>query len=255
MNGPTGLVLAVKRAAAALLCSAPVGRWVLARHPDGVPLGTARVAVPPDDPHAAAALYWGVYESAERRFIAQYLPSSLDVVELGSHFGAVAATVAERLAPGRRLQCVEANPALVPWLERTLQPYRQTHRIDVVCGAVTDAEHDEVRVVPARSPQGISVVADGGGVRTPAVRLRDLAVVTSGHPWALVCDIEGAEAAMLIDEPEALRHCHVCIAEFHDVEHRGIHYSPERLANLVEAHTPLRRRDAYGPVFVFLRST
>lgn len=244
----------IKALAARVLAHAAVGRVLQALYTGGVPMGKARVHVPPSDPEATAAVFWGLYESAERRFVRQYLPPDLDVVELGSHLGAVALSILERLDPGRRLLCVEANPSIVPWLERNLGPYRETHEVDIVTAAVDYTGAEAVRLVADGTPQGSAVNHDTtAGVPVRPTRVRDLAVVRAGRPWALVCDIEGAEAGVIIADAAALAQCQICIAEFHATTYDGVSYTPEDLAVLLESRTSLRRRAQHGPVYVFTR--
>lgn len=54
-------------------------------------------------PETVARIFWRFYERAELKLVARYLPSNVDVVELGSSLGVVALRIASRLDSGRAL--------------------------------------------------------------------------------------------------------------------------------------------------------
>lgn len=244
----------IKRVVAGVLCHSVVGRSLHIAYRGRIPMGRRRLHVPISDPRAAASLFWGIYESAERRLIRRWLPPGLDVVELGSHLGAVAVTILDGQDAGRRLTCVESNPAILDTLEANLAAFRRSHDIEVLGAAIDYSGQHDVQVVLRDTPQGGAIGLAEGGVRAPTVRLRDLAIPRADRPWALVCDIEGGEAAMLLNDTEALSKCAVCIAELHDTTYRGVTYTPAGLAALFEARTALRVSAHDGPVFVFVRN-
>lgn len=64
-------------------------------------------------PALVASIFWGLYESAEIRFVRRYLDPDLDCLELGSGIGLVSRVIAVSLRPGRRLVCVEPREDLL----------------------------------------------------------------------------------------------------------------------------------------------
>jgi hypothetical protein len=65
------------------------------------------------DAALVASIFWGLYESAEVRFVRRYLDPDLDCLELGSGIGLVSRVIAEALQPGRLLVCLEAREDLL----------------------------------------------------------------------------------------------------------------------------------------------
>jgi len=87
-------------------------------------------------PRVKAKLFLRGYEHDEIRFVKRHLRRDLDVIELGSSLGVVAAHIARKLDPGRRLVCVEANPALLKSIWTNVHQNAPHARLDVVSGAV-----------------------------------------------------------------------------------------------------------------------
>ena len=83
----------------------------------GIPIDVSQSGIPAAN---KAALWWGMYESAEHRFIKAFLLPNLPVIELGSSIGAISSAIAGQLDHGQRLICVEANPFLIPQLRKNL---------------------------------------------------------------------------------------------------------------------------------------
>jgi FkbM family methyltransferase len=89
-------------------------------------------------PRVRAQMFWGAYEGAETRLIKTVLRGSSTVVELGSSLGVTSAHIAEVMAPGGHLICVEANPILLPGLRQRIPPRNPKVQIDIMHAAVTD---------------------------------------------------------------------------------------------------------------------
>jgi FkbM family methyltransferase len=74
--------------------------------------------------------------------------------------------------------------------------------------------------------------------------------------YSLVCDIEGAEAGMILGESEEVRsRCQLMLIELHDTGiHEGKQYRVEELAEKIEQLWGLRQVASNDRVFVFARS-
>lgn len=114
-------LLRVKKQVARVLCSPAIGNLLSKFLSDETPSRGLRVmtAEPIVMPATKASLFWGLYESAEVRFVKEHLRPDLDVIEAGSSIGVVSSHVAKRLRPGRKLICVEADHRLLGTLKRT----------------------------------------------------------------------------------------------------------------------------------------
>jgi FkbM family methyltransferase len=249
-----GRFLGLKKAAASVLCS-PLSGWLLSLVFGGrIPHRGARIEVPPrGDPRVAAALFWGTYESAEIRYVRAHLQGDLDVVELGSSLGGVSSEIARRLQPGRRLVCVEANPELLAILGRNLQRNAPQVQVQLVHGAISYDGQPEVEFAIGESNLSSHVGSNARARRVPAVTLGGVLAQAGLGEFALVSDIEGAEAGLFELDAPAMARCRLLIIELHDVHHAGNHHTPDTLITLIERRTGMRLLARYGEVCTFVR--
>ena len=206
-------------------------------------------------PRVRAQMFWGVYESAETRMIRSLLRGSTAVVELGSSLGVTSAHIAALMAPGGRLVCVEANPRLLRGLRERLGRHTGSLRVDFIHAAV--AGHCDGAVL-ALSPRAMSsrlgpIRPHDAAVEVPTVTLREILRRTGVNDFDLVSDIEGAESAFLLRDPDVLRKCRRAVIELHDttVDDRAVPVS-ELLDAVVAAGLRVIRR--HGPVVGLARS-
>lgn len=213
------------------------------------------------DPGMVASIFWGIYESAEIRFLRRHLRPDLDVVELGASLGVVSAEVSRLQAPGHKRVCVEANPALVSILRQNVAANAPGRDVSVVHRAVDyGPERAPVRFFFGDSSiSGHTVAPAGDPVEdekydlVPAVTLGELLSEFDIGPYALVCDIEGAEAGFIAHDAEALAACRQLIIELHDVSNSELGATVESMREALIQRHGFRQRDRHGPVFVFER--
>jgi FkbM family methyltransferase len=205
----------------------------------------------------AASLFWGIYESAELRFIDRYIDGAVDIVELGSSIGAVSCVIARKLRADRRLICVEGNPDIIEVLKRNIANNSFDLRTKVIHGAMSYGNQGTVR---------FSIGADHLTSRvaqsTQALQTREVPEVTLDRVlrqneikvYDLVCDIEGGELAILRSDAGALDRCRTCIIELHNMHENGAIMTPQAMVSLIEACTKLALIARYGNVCVFSNS-
>jgi FkbM family methyltransferase len=157
----------------------------------------------------------GRYERSERELLRLYLDPALPVVELGGGLGVVSCVTNRRLAQPTRHVVVEANPSLIPELER--------HR------AWNDARFSIVHAAIGYSGSGSTVLrvtddflaarVDGSTGEVQVVPEQTFAGIVAAAGFdtcTIVCDIEGAETALVEHEGDALRrHAAMVIMETH----------------------------------------
>lgn len=125
----------VKVRIAEILCRPVFGRGIARLTKDSIPnrgirVCTAGAAV---TPQVKAAIFWGVYESAEIRFLRKYVRPDVDVVELGASLGVTASHAISQISTDVSYVAAEANPALHKALGENL---RDHPRARIVAGAV-----------------------------------------------------------------------------------------------------------------------
>lgn len=206
-------------------------------------------------PRVRAQMFWGAYEGAETRMIRSVLRASSTVVELGSSLGITTAHIAAVMAPGGRLICVEANPRLMPGLSERVTPHAVGLRTDVIHAAVT-GYCGTTKLIIAEESVGSRIGAsrpDESVAQVPAMTLREVLRTSDVAEFDLVSDIEGAEAAFLLDDPGVLGTCGRAVIEFHDTVADG---RPVSVFDLIDAATATGMRvvSRHGPVVALSRS-
>jgi FkbM family methyltransferase len=169
-------------------------------------------------PRVRAQMFWGGYEGAETRMIQSIIRASPTVVELGSSLGVTTAHIRAVMAPEGRLICVEANPRLIPGLSERAASQTGQQRVDVIHAAVT-SHCGTAELIIAGETVGSRIGfprPDEPVVQVPAMTLREILRRADIAEFDLVSDIEGAEAAFLLDDPGALGSCRRAVIEFHD---------------------------------------
>ncbi|HSL23082.1 MAG TPA: FkbM family methyltransferase [Vicinamibacterales bacterium] len=191
--------------------------WIVVATGNSVRLDGCRFDVShPQITNALRARLWrGRYERSERALIETWLDRAAPVIELGGGIGVVATLVNRRLRNPHRHVVVEANPSLIPVLERQ----------KALNGASFIVEHAAVDYSGGRTTKlvvdeefisGRVGATAGRAVEVPAVTLARL---LRRYPWTgitLVCDIEGIETQLVEHEGELLAYrCTTLIIEVH----------------------------------------
>lgn len=146
---------------------------------------------------------FGSYERPEREAIRRYLDPRLPVVELGASLGVVACLTNRRLRQRERHVVVEANPELVPLLER--------NRVANGCEftIVQRALHyGGDRVDFYLHPHflgGSTHPVSTSSTVVPTTTLKELLDRFDFTGCTLICDIEGGEASLVEHEAGVLR--------------------------------------------------
>jgi len=159
-----GIVLGIKASVARAICHPAIGRAIGQLLRDHIPYRGCLIETTSRNvcPETKAALFWGIYESCELRFVQRYIRRDLDVVELGASIGGVTCHIRKRLGPDQRLLAVEANPELAALACRSLERNGLARNVSILKRAIC---YEGVR------PSGSSwaTVPSRGG---PPIRLR-----------------------------------------------------------------------------------
>jgi len=209
-------------------------------------------------PRTKAQIFWGLYESAEQRFIRRWLRPDLDVIELGSSIGVVSSVISQVIEPGRRMICVEANPNVIPILKRNLDLNAHGRRLDIVNAAIdyeSGSKQATLYFGESTVSSTITGTANQSGPSTtvPTTTLGGIADDLGIGEYALVADIEGSEVGMIARDAAALQRCQQLVIELHSVKTDDRIVEPDYMvAQLIGEHG-FRLRARHGPVCVFDR--
>lgn len=254
----------LKRFVTAAICHPLVGRAIGVIYRNRVPSNGLEIITGDDiDPRVKAYLFWGIYESAEIRFIHQYLGAKLDVIELGSSLGVVSCHIARKLMPdrARRLICVEANPYLRQLIANQLNHNVPEVKVTIVSAAIdySCAPGSDDRIAFGLGATNLDSSVAGHSlpdqmVEVETVTLGALIEREKISAYALVSDIEGAELGIFLHDHEALCGCRQIIIELHEAHDTdGNCLSVQSLIDVIESVHGFRLTAQRGPVCVFVR--
>lgn len=161
------------------------------------------------------ALSEGWYERYEAELVRNYLPPSIDVIELGAGIGYVSCIIDEIQMTNNKHIAVEPNSRIIPVLKRTRE--------------LNDANYDiwEGAYSSTSGPVELQQYEDYWNATTHPlqegsieVHSTDLQGICKHHAvstFALILDIEGAEYELFSTEMDLLEtYCPLFIVEFHE---------------------------------------
>jgi FkbM family methyltransferase len=253
--------LGAKKVASRIIASKLAGRFVGSLFPRWIHSRGMRIFYPPWLPaETKAMLFWGIYESAEIRFVQKYLRDDLHVIELGSGIGYVSSMIGRKIAKGRKLVCVECDPRLSEWIDQNVRTNAGTSPHLMVGGmyyfcdrAIVEAHTNDNFLVNQVGRVEDTLDVGSQTVDVPRLTLTEIRIAHGiDGAYQLVSDIEGGEVGFLLEED--LSRCRIFIAEFHEGYYGRRHYSVDDLIDLaIEKHN-FRLIRRYGAVCAFYRA-
>jgi FkbM family methyltransferase len=205
-------------------------------------------------PWVRTLIFWGFYERPERRFVKQYLSATQDVVELGGSIGVVSAQIGKRLEAGRRLVVVEANPRSMRLLEANAKTNAPDLRVTVVHAALARTQ-GPIEIAFGESTLAAwindSSSAHRNVSRVPGTTLSRLLCEQQIGEYALVSDVEGAEAGLFLFDSAALARCTLMIIELHATRVEGRTLAVDDLQRIATEQLDFSLIDRNRDVFVF----
>ena len=205
-----------------------------------------------------ASVFWGFYESAEIRFIEKYLNETTDVIELGSSLGVVSSHIVSRLCVGQKLICVEANPNLVRNIEENIKrANKQGCTVSVINKAIGYHSKKVYLQLSSNNTETRVSGADDKSDQSICIETSTLQQIVNDNltgNYTLVCDIEGSEIELLINDEAVLKKCTYLFIELHDTIYNTINYTVKQLRELIVSKHGFKEKDSYGNVYYFVKS-
>jgi FkbM family methyltransferase len=155
----------------------------------------------------------------------------------------------------KKLVCVEANEQILQILRRNVQNNAPEQKARFVHGAIDYSGKGVVELVMGNS--NLSSHVEYGAETAlqkqvvPVVTLSSLLESEGIEEYALVSDIEGAEAGLFVRDQQALAGCKRMIIELHDTIYNNEAYTVQGLIELIKKNTGMVMCDRYGSVCVF----
>ena len=161
-----------------------------------------------------AYLFWGLYESAEARMIAKYVPAmNLPIVELGASIGAVSCLINRNKSKNIKSFHIEADKRFIPII---LDNLARNNASDYVVEQKIIGSKGYSFQIGATNTVG-KLVYDAGNT-TECSSLGDILTAHSINKYYLISDIEGAEAFFIVNDSKDLANCEGMIIELHEIK-------------------------------------
>jgi FkbM family methyltransferase len=201
----------------------------------------------------AASLFWGLYERKEIEFVRKFLLRNLDVIELGSSLGAISLHIIKIQDRDKKTICVEANPYLIKTIEENIKLNVFWKKVETLNRAIDYSGQSEVTFYISKNNLGshLNHNEDAQPTLVKTATLTELIHDYQIKDFALVSDIEGAEAGMILKDKEALLQCKQMIIELHPTSYEGYTYSVHDLRQKIENLHGFRLIAQHHGVYVF----
>jgi FkbM family methyltransferase len=151
-----------------------------------------------------STVFFGIYEQAERKLVKRYIRSCDEIIELGGSIGVVSCIANRMLEDANQHLVIEANPLLLPILERNRA--LNSCGFAVLNAALAYGTREIAFDTENHFLMGhVSSSLHDGRLRVPTCTLDDLTKNRKSSNMVLLCDIEGAEIDMIRNELDVLR--------------------------------------------------
>ena len=159
-------------------------------------------------------LLTGRYERPERDAARRHIRAEWPVVELGGCIGVVACITNKLLKHAEAHVVLEANPLAIPYLKSNRD---SNHCSFKILNRALAYGSETVTFQPTLNFWGNSLGHNGGQppVTVPAIQLGQILHDEGFEKYALICDIEGYEFELVMQEPDALSKAALIILEVH----------------------------------------
>ena len=156
------------------------------------------------------------YEQPEADMVKSYLEVNTNVIELGGSLGIISALIRNQIGPHAKHIVVEANPDLAAICALNAKQDSEMGATEVVVAAIDYSGAESVKFSAGNNAHvGHISRKNEVGLTTPTVTLKKLAQRMPKGPFALICDIEGAEVQLFKEEQSILSRLSLVVLETH----------------------------------------
>lgn len=203
---------------------------------------------------AISLLFWGLYEREDIYFINKYINNDkYDVVEFGASLGLTTLAISSRTS--KKIISVEANPILYNNLLITKEINRKNNLIFE--NAVIDYSNenlvkftiDHSSLSSSKRSKGLNVV------EIIPVKLIEIIKKYSIREYFLVCDIEGAEIEVFLEDmhEDLINNCVGIIIELHPILYKEIFYNIKTLIEVISTNYNMKLVEFKNSTCVFIK--
>jgi FkbM family methyltransferase len=250
-------MIKIKVFIAQIICSDFFGNMVALLYKNKIPFHGLNINTKSSHVNAStkAMLFWGMYESAEVRFIKKYLTATDNVIELGASLGVVSSIIGSTIGDEGNCISVEANPNLIPIINDNLQANKISN-VQVINVAIDYSNNTNGYSVFNISDDHLSSSIQASTKKTTPVevissKLDAIAGLLNVKKPTLISDIEGAEIGFILNEKNLSTHFKNVIIELHDAVFEEKQYSVSDMVSILTKKHEFKLLESYGNVFVF----
>jgi FkbM family methyltransferase len=174
---------------------------------------------------------------------------------MGTSIGVVASWLARTIRPESPLICVEANPTLLATIRTNLKLNVPNRQFTLLNRAVAYDNHSSIFFRPGSDTLSGYVTDVPPGIPIEKITLTKVLSLAGllDQDYVLVCDIEGSEAGLIVEEHPALLKCRQLLIELHPGTYQDRRYSVAALRDTLINARGFEVEVCYGNVFLFTR--
>ena len=156
------------------------------------------------------------YEAPEADMVRKYLSIGKNVIELGGCYGIISALIQKKIGPDAKHIIVEADPSLAKICATNANIESANNMVELVNAAVDYSGAVEISFAKGQNAHDGHVAGAGEeGFTVSTTTLAEQVKKLPDEEYILVCDIEGAELDLSLNEKEALSRVYLLILETH----------------------------------------
>ncbi len=242
-----------------LLCHKKVGAILAKIYGNRIPINGIRIFSNSSriTDQTKASIFWRIYERAEIGFVKRYLHGNIDVIELGSSIGVVSCHILRKLGTNCKFIAVEADKELSEILENNISFNSLTKNYKIIQKAIyyNDSQHMIAKYAIGQDNTSGSIAVQYEMENScidyvQIISLSNLIAENCINEYVLICDIEGAEAGLLMNDKSSLEKCRLMIIELHETKYGGKTVTISDMIMLAK-NANFRLIDRHAHVFVF----
>lgn len=252
------IILFLRKVAGFILCNELTGNLIAFFYKNQIPNGNCIIDTdcPTVTGATKARIFWGIYETPEIAFVKKYLNPELDVIELGSSIGVLASHVGKKINSSCKLICVEANPILLKTLQKNLELNITKPNVNIVHAAIDyvyEQNWVEFTISNNSLDSGIKdIKLQKEKIKVATTTLSNIISKYGIDNYTLICDIEGAEYDLFMNENEVLKNCKQLHLEMQENEIvRGKTIRIKEVVQMLQDKYDLKPIDNYLGAYVF----
>ena len=156
------------------------------------------------------------YEASEAQMVRKYLSLGKNVIELGGCYGIISALIRKQIGPDAKHIIVEADPSLAKICAVNANLENTNNGAEVVIAAVDYSGAKKITFAKGHNAHDGHVAGTGEpGFSVSTTTLAKQVKKLPENEYILVCDIEGAELELSVNEKAALSQVYLLILETH----------------------------------------